>query len=247
MAMSCFTSSYFSSIDNAVPPQILVGGYVGRARSVSADPCVIEPLQKIFLALPERVDFVVVAGRAGFLQPVDFALHVGPLAVEPARFRVRTQSAASPGAPVCRAISCTNAASPLVRRSMRASGKDPAGHSCRDRACRRISRPPARPDRPLPARAGPHSAAVRLVHQGPNQAAFRRLSPAPGAAPGAGPPSTLVCRWTAALRISARTTSSVIRALCDSLSANWSRCGGVGNPRRHRQHLRQERPPPLIR
>ena len=59
--------------------------------------------------------------------------------------------------------------------------------------------------------------------------------------------STLVWRWTAAFRISARTTSSVIRALWDSLSANWSRCGRIRNPRRHRQHLAQKRPPALVR
>ena len=32
------------------------------------------PLEQIFLALPEREDFVFVAGRARLLQPVDFPL-----------------------------------------------------------------------------------------------------------------------------------------------------------------------------
>ncbi len=40
-------------------------------------------MQQIFLALPERDDFVFVIGGPGLLEPVDFPLHVGALPVVP--------------------------------------------------------------------------------------------------------------------------------------------------------------------
>ena len=39
------------------------------------------PMKQIFFAFPERDDFLVVPGRPGFLQPVDFPLNVGPFPV----------------------------------------------------------------------------------------------------------------------------------------------------------------------
>ena len=112
----------------------------------------------------------------------------------------------------------------------------PAGHSCRDRACRRISRV-ASPSRSL---------VFELAQAPPGPAAARASAPKSGlvppalTCPSAGARRSDVrrrrsCCWTAAFRISARTTSSVIRALWESLSANWSRGGGVGNPRRDRR------------
>ena len=81
------------------------------------------------------------------------------------------------------------------------------------------------------AQSGPATPAG-LVDQRPEQA---RSAPAscPISVGTAGRRQLASSLATAALRISARTTSSVIRALCASRSANWSRAGRVRNPRRH--------------
>src|SRR4051812_22731331 len=74
--MSCLTSSYFSSMDNGVPPRVLL-----TARSADAVRQRFDLMQQVFLALPERDDFSFVGGGAGLLEPVDFALERGPFPV----------------------------------------------------------------------------------------------------------------------------------------------------------------------
>ena len=158
-----------------------------------------------------------------------FALHRGALAVEAMLFESSsTQSDASPAGAAGWRQSLDQLRPPLYLDAPSASGgKDSAGHRCRDRACRRMSRvaspsdrrrraPPggraACPDRASAPKSGPRSAGFDLPERGTRRSAS----------------STLVCRWTAAFRISARTTSSVIRALWASRSANWSRAAASG-------------------
>src|SRR3954452_23175595 len=76
MEMSCLTSSYFSSMDNGVPPRVLL-----TARSIDALRQRFDSMQQMLLALPERDDFSFVSGGARFLEPVDFPLQGGAFAV----------------------------------------------------------------------------------------------------------------------------------------------------------------------
>src|SRR3982751_6374766 len=91
MEMSCLTSSYFSSIDNAM------SSCAPLRRSQIPEPSIREPivcaglprlhqrldllLQQLF-ARPEGVDFRLVLGRPLLLEPVDFTLDRGPFTIE---------------------------------------------------------------------------------------------------------------------------------------------------------------------
>src|ERR1700738_3241359 len=71
MLISCRTSSYFSSID------------IQWSSSSSRLVQVFDPVQEVLLSQPQRVDFMVVAGRAQFLEPVDFPLDGRPVPLPP--------------------------------------------------------------------------------------------------------------------------------------------------------------------
>ncbi len=152
----------------------------------------------------------------------------------------------APGRGLARPMPVTRRASSSLRRSRSAGGKASAGHSPQRPGLleNRPGRQPvqvvpfqlsdAQPPR-WPGRAsGPRSGLVRpaLTWSKPT---FGRSSAA-----------TAVCRSTAALRISARTTSSVIRALCASRSANWSRAAASGIRAATASISVQERPAPLV-
>ena len=163
-----------------------------------------------------------------FLQPVDFALDVGPFAAYSAALerldaverRARRRGAAGrfprPAGP------------PYYLDAREASAvRPPPAIPAGIAPARGSPRSPARPDPPVRARASAASAGRRVVHQRPNQAPFGGFdlsSPTFGRSSTA----TAVSRFAAAFRISARTTSSVILALWASRSANWSRAAASG-------------------
>src|ERR1700738_3849910 len=77
MLISCRTSSYFSSIAK-------------RASNKSGPrppaPLVFNPMQQVLFFLPQGVNFVSMLTGAELLQPVDFALDGGALALPPQPF-----------------------------------------------------------------------------------------------------------------------------------------------------------------
>src|ERR687888_2566225 len=99
--MSCLTSSYFSSIDNCVPPSITRDGTPRvqdpanhcriqrsglsecRNKVPACDPALqfLHQMKQVLLALPERDDFMFVMSSPCFLKAIDFALDVGALPV----------------------------------------------------------------------------------------------------------------------------------------------------------------------
>ena len=127
------------------------------------------------------------------------------------------------------------AKAPMVERS--------GGSSCRLRASSKIRRAASCSQilvverRPAPSRAS-----AGLVESAPRSGPFSACFNSPEARQFALGVS-VVCRLTAALRISARTTSSVIRALWAIRSANWSRAAASGIQAATGQHLAQKLPP----
>ena len=121
--------------------------------------------------------------------------------------------------------------------------------SCRARATSNTSRPPS----------GSKSSGFEVfqglqrllgpVKQAPDQAPlgrFQRRRRPRRPEPGTSFAVTSVRRLTAAFRISARTTSSVIRARCAMRSRELIAGGRVRNPRRHAEHAAQELSTPLV-
>ena len=167
-------------------------------------------------------------GRPCFLQPVDFPLQLGPFPVVAEPFErpdavggVRGSALSGGRFPgPARLLLYLDARSGHRVMTPRANpaGIAPAGGSPGS---------PAPPDRRLPARAGPPGPRLGWCIRAQIRPRSATLT-CPIAGTRRCTSSTLVCRWTAAFRISARTTSSVIRALCDSLSANWSRWAASG-------------------
>ena len=137
-----------------------------------------------------------------------------------------TQSAGTvPAVPAGR-LSPPRGRLPEFRRSSKVCGKASAGHPCRDRACSRMARSPARSSPSSSSSASAPKPGCRDREPGPRSGRARRFYLAERGHVTLARPT--VCFWTAAFRISARTTSSVIRALCASRSANWSRAAASG-------------------
>ena len=82
----------------------------GRARCGSADTLRqrFYPMQKMFLALPERNDFSFVFGSTGLLQAVDFPLQGGALPVVPQALECAHTVGRVGRGPRWRAISATS-------------------------------------------------------------------------------------------------------------------------------------------
>ena len=114
----------------------------------------------------------------------------------------------------------------VLRRCKSADGKRSSGSSCRLRATSKISRPARSSRSSSSSSASASSASLVLWIRDPRSGPFPPVSA--GRRTAARGPSPSVRRLTAALRISARTTSSVIRALWAIRSANWSRAAASG-------------------
>ena len=160
------------------------------------------------------------------LQPVDLLLEGCALAVIPEQAqRPDALDRARLDGPNPRQCLSPGATPPQLDAPGAPTVHDPACDPCRLRA--NLEDMPSGqpdPDRRHRARRAP-SARRPVVHEGPNQAFFDILR---GASGGSSRSVTTVFRATAALRISERTTSSVIRALWASRSANWSRAAASG-------------------
>ena len=213
MVMSCRISSYFSSMDKAVS--------FGRAlRSVpraagAAPSSVPTDGQSASSSMPRSL-----------LQPVDFFLDGGHVALDPhpPKRAARSRRPRPPGrrrrppgraAPARLRLDAREAV-PATRPAACPPDWPPAARSAprpgpRDRPARAAPRPPD----PRPAGAPASTAAPAR----PAAAAHVAGTATAGAS---------VLRWAAAFRISSRTTDSVIRALCASRSANWSRAAASG-------------------
>ena len=107
------------------------------------------------------------------------------------------------------------------------------------RGCSAVARPSKSPSS---SSASAASACCRLAHQAPKSGRVPPALTCPAGRPALRVRRRSVCLWTAAFRISARTTSSVIRALCASRSANWSRAAASGIRAATVEHLRSGTP-----
>ena len=188
----------------------------------------LEPPEQLLLAFPqrhERSSSVISrrapgAGRFRPARPPAFAVDAE------SRERRRTQSAADALGASGVAARSSKARSPSLRRSPSSSGSMSGGMSTRLAA------------KPQDRSREQTLEVLRLQLRDRRQALDRPMHQAPKAAPArpAAPVTAgtiamagaTVCPLAAAFRISSRTTDSVIRALCASRSANWSRSAASG-------------------
>ena len=206
----------------------------------------IQPLEQVFLALPERDDLVFVGGRPRLLQAVDFPLQIGFFAAVAEPFQGPDRVRGVRRGPLFRGRSAVPGRLPLYLdappgprvQTPRANpaGIGPAGGSPWS---------PGRRDRSPRAREGPRAPSTP-VHQGPNQAPFRIFDLPHRRRPAldvfhAGLPldgGLADFRPDYLFRNPRFMRQSVGKLVT---------LGGVGNPRRHGKHLPKKRPPALIR
>ncbi len=151
-----------------------------------------------------------------------------PLPVDTGRRRSAfTQSAAGAAAPRLAAARSSNARSPSFRRSRSRLRQHVGRHVGQARGQPEYRRR-QQPFEVRRRRAAPPPPALRPAG-GPAPRAAPARPAARRAAAGTATAGASVFRSAAALRISSRTTASVIRALWASRSANWSRAAASGN------------------
>jgi hypothetical protein len=141
------------------------------------------------------------------------------------RLSARAQAAGGAWGTSEAAMLVTSWAFTVLRRCNSVDGKRSSGSFCRLRAISRMWRP-ANSSRSSSSSPASASSAALVLWISPQINAFSACLSWPNE--GSSRVVTTVWRLTAALRISARTTSSVILALCAIRSANWSRAAASG-------------------
>ena len=185
-----------------------------------------------------------VLSGAQLLKPVDFALNRRPFAFPPQPFERAGALGGRGRATSVAAMLVTSWAFTVLRRCNSVDGKRSGGSSCRLRAISKISRPGQLFEIVVVQLGERLQRRRRYCGSGPKSALFPPVSAARTA--GSSRVVTVVWRLTAALRISARTTSSVILALCAIRSANWSRAAASGIRAATVEHLAEKLPPAVV-